>query len=234
FDEVERRGGMRTLAIGDIHGCYQALSALIQMIGPKPEDRLVFLGDYTRRGPDSKTVLHWMVNAQNRASTVFLRGNHEVMMLQAREGGVESDIWLGSNGFETLESYGITLPKRDGWMNEIPAAHWSFLEQTAPVFETPGHILVHACLDPGLDLKDQPSWLLYWETFDRLQPHKSGKKIICGHTRQKSGRINDVGYAACIDTGAATGGWLTCLDINSGEYWQTTQQGASRAGRMNW
>jgi len=73
-------------------------------------------------------------------------------------------------------------------------------------------------LDAELDMNDQPDWLLYWEFFDQLKPHKSGKKIICGHTPQRSGDIKDIGFGVCIDTGPAMGGWLTCLDANLGKY----------------
>jgi hypothetical protein len=33
-----------------------------------------------------------------------------------------------------------------------------------------------------LDLNRQSDWLLYWESFEHLQPHKSGKTVVCGHT----------------------------------------------------
>ncbi len=45
---------MRTIAIGDIHGCAKAVHALVQAIRPQREDTLVFLGDYIDRGPDSR------------------------------------------------------------------------------------------------------------------------------------------------------------------------------------
>jgi serine/threonine protein phosphatase 1 len=79
-------------------------------------------------------------------------------------------------------------------------------------------------------MSEQPDWLLYWEFFDRLQAHKSGKRIVCGHTPQPSGEIKDVGFTVCIDTGPASGGWLTCLDVNSGKYWQAKEDGTTRAG----
>ena len=42
------------IAIGDIHGCLDALNALIDVVEPGPEDTVVALGDYIDRGPDSK------------------------------------------------------------------------------------------------------------------------------------------------------------------------------------
>ena len=114
----------------------------------------------------------------------------------------------------------------------IPDAHWAFLAGTQRFFETDTHIFVHACLDPELDMANQPDWLLFWEFFERLKPHKSGKQIICGHSPQRSGRIGDAGFALCIDTGAAYGGWLTCLDVGSGKYWQTKETAGTREGNL--
>ena len=47
----------RTIAIGDIHGCDQALLELIARVRPSGEDTVVTLGDYVDRGPDSRGVL---------------------------------------------------------------------------------------------------------------------------------------------------------------------------------
>jgi serine/threonine protein phosphatase 1 len=52
--------------------------------------------------------------------------------------------------------------------------------------------------------------------------------MICGHTSQKSGQPISLGYAICIDTWVYGKGWLTCLDVNSGEIWQANQKGQLR------
>ena len=52
---------MRTLAIGDIHGCLRAFTTLLLAVDPSPEDRLITLGDYVDRGPDSRAVLDLMI-----------------------------------------------------------------------------------------------------------------------------------------------------------------------------
>jgi serine/threonine protein phosphatase 1 len=44
---------MRTLVIGDIHGCLAQLDLLLAAITPMPGEKLVILGDYIDRGPDS-------------------------------------------------------------------------------------------------------------------------------------------------------------------------------------
>jgi len=220
---------MRTLAIGDIHGCATALETLLRALDLQPSDRLIFLGDYIDRGPDSRKVIDCLFNLNSCGSMIFLRGNHEVMILDARESFLKADIWQSCGGLETAFSYGANY-SRD-WFSAIPDTHWEFFENTVPSFETDTHIFVHACLDPDLDLSDQPDWLLFWEPFERMRPHKSGKKVICGHTPQRRG-ITDVGFAACIDTAAATGGWLTALDVGSGHFWQSNQNGETRSGSL--
>jgi serine/threonine protein phosphatase 1 len=222
---------MRTLAIGDIHGCYTALTHLLDELHLTPEDKLVFLGDYIDRGPASRSVLDRMVELQKSISPVFLRGNHEVMVLEARVDPTKASLWQSYGGFEALISYSAEFQK--DWAAAIPAAHWKFLESTIPFYETPNHIFVHACLDPELSLAEQPDWLLYWEFFDRIRPHKSGKRIICGHSRQPSGKVHDIGFAVCIDTGPASGGWLTCIDADSDEYWQANEKGEVRSGTVD-
>ena len=52
---------MRTLAVGDIHGCYAALTTLAALVPFRPTDTLITLGDYVDRGPDSFAVLDWLM-----------------------------------------------------------------------------------------------------------------------------------------------------------------------------
>ena len=220
---------MRLLAIGDIHGCFTALSALWSVVKPSKGDTVVFLGDYVDRGAQSKEVLDCLANEAARPNRIFLRGNHEVMMLGAAEDPFRTESWKQCGGWDTLLSYGI----RGGvdWASKIPEAHWKFLETTARYYETEKHIFVHACLDPELKLERQSDDMLYWQTFDQLQPHHSGKKVVCGHTTLSDGAIVDVGYGVCIETGVAYGGWLTCLDVQSGEFWQASENGETRSGK---
>ena len=60
----------RTIAIGDIHGCSDALAALIDAIGPGPEDTVVTLGDHVDRGPDSRGVLDRLIALAGRSRLI--------------------------------------------------------------------------------------------------------------------------------------------------------------------
>ena len=82
----------RTIAIGDIHGCSAALDALLKTIRPRPEDRIVTLGDYINRGPDSRGVIERLIELKDRCRLVPLLGNHDQMLLEARSGISPNDV----------------------------------------------------------------------------------------------------------------------------------------------
>lgn len=74
----------RLLAIGDIHGYREQLERLLAMVAPTPDDRVVFVGDYIDRGPDSCGVIEYLLDFGNRfpgTEAIFLRGNHEQLLL---------------------------------------------------------------------------------------------------------------------------------------------------------
>jgi len=222
---------MRTLAVGDIHGCRNALVAVIEAVKPTGEDRLIFLGDYVDRGPDSKGVIDWILANRDQRETITLRGNHEIMMMDSRLSYFDLTLWLPSGGRATFDSYGVESDR--SWTHLVPDEHWAFMEQTTRWFETDSHIYVHAGLDPERDLEEQPEENLYWLKLDSMsQAHKSGKVVVCGHTRQAEGDILNLGYAICIDTAACGGQWLTCLDAESGDYWQANEEGQTRSGKL--
>src|SRR5690349_19279287 len=116
---------MRTLAIGDIHGCLLALEALLGLVAPTPEDLLITLGDYVDRGPDSRGVLDRLVALFEQGRLIPLRGNHDEMMIDAHQGG-DCRLWLVVGGAETLASYDHS--SRDWPFDNVPARHWQFLQ----------------------------------------------------------------------------------------------------------
>jgi serine/threonine protein phosphatase 1 len=219
---------MRHVAVGDVHGCFKALTSLVEFVELRPDDVLVTLGDYVDRGPDSCAVLDWLIAQQRRGNLVALRGNHEVMMLAARDSGEARAYWEQCGGDAALASYSPFGDK--GRLADVPDAHWEFLESTLAYHETPTHFFVHANAYPDCPLAEQPDFMLYWESFDDPPPHESGKVMVCGHTPQKGGRPRGVGHAVCIDTWACGKGWLTALDVETGRYWQANQKGDRRGG----
>lgn len=224
---------MRTLAIGDIHGCSGPLDDLLAWVAPTKDDTLIALGDFVDRGPDTRGVLDRLIRLKHEVRLVCLRGNHEIMMVAARHGGRgERNMWLAVGGHQALGSYGAS-PGRSGFLTDVPDEHWHFLEhELLAYYETPTHIFVHAGVHPEMDLDQQSESNLYWEFFPEVLQHQSGKRVICGHSAQRDGLPKVVPNAVCIDTFAHGGGWLTCLDVNSGEYHQTDMLGRKREGRL--
>ncbi|MDJ0620384.1 MAG: metallophosphoesterase family protein [Calothrix sp. MO_192.B10] len=222
---------MRYLAIGDIHGCSQALERLLAIVRPQPEDIIITLGDYLNKGPDSQGVIEKLIQLAQTHRLIPLKGNHEVQLLQARSHHFNYSNELEYLGIETLISY--SLPARELSLANIPERHWEFLEHIClDSWESEHHIFVHANLAPQLPLNKQSDWHLFWQKLNQPMPHYSGKTMICGHTSQKNGQPLNFGHAICIDTWACGGGWLTCLDVYGGHIWQTNQQGQVKHSRI--
>lgn len=221
---------MATYAIGDIHGCWTALETLLEQVPIDGEDTLITLGDYIDRGPDSASVIDWLIDLSQQGRCIPLKGNHEVMLLAALDGSMEAEHWLACGGEETLESYLPKKLKRKPQLTDIPGEHQLFMQHhLSPYHETESHIFVHAGLFHGYPLEDQDEYTLYWDRFYDIAPHESGKVVVCGHTAQKSGRPANNGHAVCIDTWVYGKGWLTCLEVESGRYWQANQKGKHRS-----
>jgi serine/threonine protein phosphatase 1 len=214
---------MRTIAIGDIHGCSRALDALIEAVEPRPRDVIVTLGDYVDRGPDSCGVIERLIALSARCRLKPLLGNHELMMLKSLVDPVDFDFWLDCGGRATLASYG-------GSHEAIPKPHLDFLNNCRRYYQTPRHIFLHANYLPDLPLDDQPDYMLFWEhlSFSIPAPHDSGKAVVVGHTPQPTGEILDLRHVVCIDTYCVGGGWLTALDVDTGQVWQADREGRLR------
>jgi len=217
----------RTIAIGDIHGCWDALTTLLDAVEPAAADRLILLGDYVDRGPDSCSVMNRLLELEKACELVPLLGNHELMMMRGLVDPHERQFWLYYGGQETLASYGHDL-------YNIPPDHLEFLGRCRASFETDTHLFVHANYVPDLPLDRQPEDMLFWTHLHTSppQPHRSGKTAVVGHTPQFSGNVLDLGYLKCIDTFCFGTGWLTALDVDSGQIWQATQRGDLRLDRL--
>lgn len=218
---------MRILAIGDIHGCSTAWDTLIAVVQPQADDLIITLGDYIDKGPDSQGVINRLVELHKTGQLVALRGNHEIMFLEARLSSRQFERWRKAGGQQALISY--SMDHKRPKFNQIPAEHWDFLENTCVNFcELEKYIFVHANLDPNVPVSQQSPHHLFWAKFPEAKPHSSGKTMICGHTPQKNGEPLDKGYAICIDTWVYGQGWLTCLDVEQGYIWQANQKGQYR------
>jgi len=221
----------RLVAIGDIHGHLSKLDAILDILQPCDNDQLIFLGDYVDRGPDSRGVIERLLLLQaDFPQTVFLRGNHEQMFLDAlvskglrqaptlREQsawfqqdarGTDIQLFLANGGVETIKNY--------GWGWDVPLEHIAFLEATKLWWRYAEFLFVHAgCLDaePG----ELDPWILLWSRF--CEPGSDGEIHVVGHAPLESGQPKFEEGRIWLDTGAAYGGPLTACDVMTGEIWQ--------------
>jgi len=97
--------------IGDVHGEYDVLLALVAKI---PRDaRLIFVGDLVNRGRQSREVIEYV---RNNAFAV-VKGNHEAYMLEHGRNFLASlekdekvnldNLWMYVGGVHMLQSYGL-------------------------------------------------------------------------------------------------------------------------------
>ena len=203
----------RWLAVGDIHGCLAQLAELMERVKPTSADRVVFLGDYVDRGPDSAGVIDYLIEfAAVFPETVFLRGNHEQMFLDYLD-GQDSAMFLVNGGRQTLDSY------RDRRMWPIPTSHRRFLESLEHSFESEHHIFVHAGLRPGIPLAEQDDFDMLWIRHEFLESDFDwGKAIVYGHTPRQEPLLGDRRIG--VDTGCVYGRQLTCCDVITQRIWQ--------------
>jgi|SRR5208283_1156396 len=200
---------MRLLAIGDIHGCLDKLEALVMKIRPSQDDRIVFLGDYINRGPDSRGVIDFLLNLRSKVTCIFLLGNHEKMILEFLDNN--NSEFLLNGGYKTLESYNCN--NFDG----MPLSHISFFNELYPYYETNDHIFVHAGLKPGIPIREQNINDLIWIRDEFINSdYDWGKTIIYGHTINRVPILikNRIGLdTGCVYPSSEGYGRLTCFDV---------------------
>ena len=203
--------------IGDIHGCFNALVALLGQVEHRA-DTMVFLGDYIDRGPDSKKVVELILQLKkDRPHVITLLGNHEYMLLNYLA-GLDSSVFLLVGGIQTLTSYGLTqdMPAAD-IRSHIPEEHLSFFDGLSLFWENQHGIYVHAGLQPGVHLSRQTrDWCLWVREKFIRSPCNFGKPVVFGHTVFKNPLVqkNKIG----IDTGAVYGRKLTALLLPEMEF----------------
>lgn len=183
------------IAIGDIHGCLAQLEEILVLARAYPGHRLVFLGDYIDRGPDSEGVIQRLAGLD----ATFLLGNHEEMLLERERN-------MSAQSFGDL--FLNTRLSRDSllWMRK------SLVE----VLRTEDYIFVHAGLDRGKALADQTrrDYIWTWDDGDYLD--LTPRLVVHGHTVVEAPIV--VGNRHNINTGCGSGGHLTALVLPELEY----------------
>jgi serine/threonine protein phosphatase 1 len=213
-------------AIGDIHGELGKLDELLERLPLAQGDRLVFLGDYVDRGPDSKGVVDRLIELERRVPCVFLLGNHESMFLDFL--GLEHPSYFGGDAFlmnggdRTLWSYDYFSPKRGEGPFVLPPAHDAFFRRCAMWHQEGDYLFVHAGLNPDLLGENDVRYVLrrtrpmefLWNRTTGDLPHRLGLTVVYGHTPSPDFGVRwNAPFSIGIDTGAVYGGPLTALRL---------------------
>jgi len=209
---------MRDYVVGDIHGCTDELIYLMEGLPLEPSDRIVFLGDYVDRGPDSKGVVSYLIEAQRKGmpEMIFLKGNHEDMFLSYLGlPGRYGDMFLFNGGGATLASYGVA-PKNAGTrdiLSLIPGEHLEFFQNLKTFYLMEPYLCVHAGIHPLRPWGEQIEEELLWIRDEFiLGTHTLPYTVLFGHTPQRDVLFH-LPYKIGLDTGLVYGNRLSCLEV---------------------
>jgi serine/threonine protein phosphatase 1 len=229
---------MARYVIGDIHGCAAELRRLVEALPLVRGDQLVFLGDYIDRGPDSNAVVSHLVSLQGllpQVEVVFLRGNHEDMLLSYLGfGGQHGDMFLINGGKATLASYGLGPDEvtAERALSVIPADHLSFFRQLKNYHLMDSFLCVHAGIHPQKPLAEQTDEELLWiRNAFIYRSHSLPYTVLFGHTPQPT-VLYDLPYKVGLDTGLVYGNMLTCLEVDEKVLFQIGR-GRKRVSRIS-
>ncbi len=231
--------GCRLYAIGDVHGCFDQLVRLLQLIESdqalrKPaETHVILLGDYIDRGPQSRDVCELLYAMRDSTYFHCLRGNHEQTMLDVLEGSrMALQFWLKYGGGETLLSWGVDpewieaahgsermRAELIGMMQEmVPEALVDWMRGLPTHYLHGDYLFVHAGVRPRVPLAAQKEEDMLWIR----QPFLSSRarhpwRVVHGHSEGEDVQISP--YRIGIDTAAYRTGVLTAIGLEDNDHW---------------
>lgn len=199
---------MRTLIIGDVHGCFDELQALLDAAGIGADDLVIPLGDVVDRGPATGAVVDL---CRTRRHTVVVMGNHERKHVRWSRGEVTP---APSQRITRRELGEQAHADAVGWMAGLPTS-----------YTLPEALVVHAMMEPGVPVEEQRENVIvgtlsgeaylrnryaqpWYELYDGELP------VVVGH-HDLSGRgepyVRDDQLVYGVDTNCCRGGKLTGL-----------------------
>ncbi len=221
--------GMRLYAVGDIHGRADLLEQLqgqMEQDAAQHQDkdlRLVYLGDYIDRGPQSREVLELLSSHRPAGVTThFLMGNHEQAMLAFLADPLSAAQWLQFGGLATIVSYAAGEWEADAddlvetaaaLRAALPEHQLAFLEGLELSRCFGDYLFVHAGIRPAVPLEQQQAQDLLWirEPFlSYAKPHP----LMVVHGHHVGDAIDVRPNRICVDTGAYATGCLSCLILD--------------------
>jgi serine/threonine protein phosphatase 1 len=190
---------MKYYAIADLHGRHDLLLEAVDKIydhAGTDDYKIITLGDYIDRGPDSNKIIEYLMKAGD--SFVCIQGNHEAMMVETLTTPLMPGWWVGNGGDTTLQSYGWGGEPYSVYSYDIvPKSHVEWITNLPLYFETEKQVFVHAGIPDsnmnlppssnttkGLRLRENMQWMLYDKTDGRGW---RGKHVVHGHHQFEDG-----------------------------------------------
>jgi len=200
----------RTVVIGDIHGCFDELIDLLELIDLKQNDRVVAVGDLVVKGEKNREVLDRFIDDRRFSSVI---GNHDRVLRQS---------WRG-------EPVRLTKAQRKTQteLNSNRARYAAYLKSLRYTIDLGSHLVVHAGVRPGVRLDRQMAADMTQIRTMGTNPASRkgvpwykvyrGKKIVLfGHWPAAAPRVAP--RAIGLDTGCVYGGRLTAFIIEAAEF----------------
>lgn len=235
---------MRTIIVGDIHGCFDEFIALLKKVHyKKNQDRLILLGDLMDRGPKSwemlKLAIKWKKENPDRFLTI--RGNHDQYIVEEPLDLEMRLIWWAVGRDEMKSSF---KHHKDNYRN-----YKEWIEENMPLYHIDEDFLcVHAAIEQE-NPEDNPLDLLVKDHSLSKKNLYSGKLTILGHTPLEEPTYYDgsgnpgefLPYgkklplpktgAICIDTGCVYLKKLTAMIIEDGYFTLESVPGPTKVAK---
>ncbi|HRW62378.1 MAG TPA: metallophosphoesterase family protein [Bacteroidales bacterium] len=226
--------------IGDIHGCIKTLEKLVRVIYTLDKNpKLYFAGDYIDRGPDSKAVLDFLMDAmQSGLAVQLVRGNHEDFLIKAylkKQAVLDSD-WIYNGGEQTIKSFNPDASINSNVCKYIPENYFGFLHALPFYIELEDYWVAHAGFNFNIQNPLTDKEYMLWTREENYNAEKCRyKKIIHGHTPGLIAEIKQKTLSSPVinvDTGCVyakrTGlGILTAFNLDTQEFISVKNQDIS-------
>lgn len=220
--------GMRIYAIGDVHGRLDLLREMHRAIrqeivaSPPADWRIIHVGDYVDRGPDSRGVVDCLVEAiSNDPRHIALCGNHDAGLVEFLDRADMHGLFAQHGGHETALSYGVEADfgsarlareSAEALRAAMPSSHLDFLATLPRSVAFGDFFFCHAGIRPGVQLARQDPEDLIWIRQAFLgSPLLHEKVIVHGHTPSAEPEV--LPNRVNLDTAAFQTGVLSALSV---------------------
>ena len=229
--------GVRLYAIGDVHGRLDLLAAMHRRIEselewkPVRDWRVIHLGDYVDRGPDSAGVVDFLIEAQTRDPRhLMLAGNHDIGFLDYLRKPDPEGLFMRYGGVQTALSYGVSLTTDVSWFGKaetmkrghqalvgaVPQSHIDFLRSLPFSLAFGDFFFCHAGIRPGIPLdKQAPQDLIWIRDVFHNHPGLYPKIVVHGHTPVPEAEV--MANRVNVDTLAWQSGMLSALVVDGAD-----------------